>query len=336
MQFNYFIGVDVSKQTLDYCIIKDHQVLLEIKLSNTKQGIRLFLKELKSLGADLKESLFCMEHTGIYNNPLLYYCSEKGLNLWLESAFQIKYSMGRQRQKDDKADAKIIARYAYKNKEEVKLWQAPRSVVTRLKALIASRQRLLRLSKSINQPLKEEPAFIHREQAKEIKRGFANTLNALKKDLAYINKQIQNIINSDEELKRLFTVITSVDGVGPITAYAIIATTNEFKSITKAKKMACYSGVVPFSRTSGTSVNGRPRVSHLANKDMKTLLHLAACSAIKMKGEMRDYFERKQYQGKSKMLIINNIRNKIIHRIYACVLNNRLYEKNYTTVLYNP
>jgi transposase len=68
----------------------------------------------------------------------------------------------------------------------------------------------------------------------------------------------------------LFQIITSVTGVGTVTATQIIITTNEFKNITSAKKFACYSGIAPFEHQSGTSIRGKTRVSHLVNKTLKT------------------------------------------------------------------
>jgi poly(3-hydroxyalkanoate) synthetase len=67
----------------------------------------------------------------------------------------------------------------------------------------------------------------------------------------------------------------------------------------------------------------------MANKNIKTLLHMAALVAIQMKGEMREYYNRKVSEGKNKMSVLNAIRNNLILRIFACVNQNREYEKNY-------
>ena len=114
-----------------------------------------------------------------------------------------------------------------------------------------------------------------------------------------------------------------------ITAVNLITTTNEFLSITEAKKYACYSGVAPFEHSSGSSVRGKTKVSHMANKKTKTLLHLAALSAIQVKGEIKEYYKRKVEQGKNKMSVLNAVRNKIIQRVFACVKKDRFFEKNY-------
>jgi transposase len=137
------------------------------------------------------------------------------------------------------------------------------------------------------------------------------------------------LIGSDERLAKLFKYVSSVKGVGFVTAVHIIVSTNEFISISEPKKFACYAGVVPFEHSSGTSVRGKTRVSKLANKNIKTLLHLSALTAIRKDGDLHEYYNRKLAEGKNKMSVINAIRNKIVLRIFACVRNEKQYEKNF-------
>jgi transposase len=92
--------------------------------------------------------------------------------------------------------------------------------------------------------------------------------------------------------------------------------------------MACYGGVVPFANQSGTSVRGKERVSSFADKAVKTALHLAAMSAIRLKNDLREYYLRKVAQGKNKMSALNAVRNKIIHRIFAVIKAQRFYQNH--------
>src|SRR6267154_2090700 len=126
MNYTHFIGVDVSKNTLDYCTVENNQIVLQFQSENSNGGIKSFLKEIKAKGIDLKQVVFCAEHTGLYNNPLVYYLNAIGGNIWLESALHIKRSIGMQRGKNDKVDAYRIAMFAYKQREDLKLWQPPR------------------------------------------------------------------------------------------------------------------------------------------------------------------------------------------------------------------
>lgn len=124
-----------------------------------------------------------------------------------------------------------------------------------------------------------------------------------------------------------YKVVSSVHGVGKVLATELIIITNEFKRFFSAKQLACYAGVVPFEHSSGSSIRGKTRVSRLANMRLKSLFHMAAIACLRKGNELYEFYQKKVALGKSKMAVINAIRNKIIHRIFACVGDNRLYEK---------
>jgi len=127
--------------------------------------------------------------------------------------------------------------------------------------------------------------------------------------------------------------MTSIPGIGPATTIEVLVATNELQTITEPKKPACHAGVAPFEYRSGTSIRGKTKVSQHARKRLKYLFHLAAMSAIRVKGELQDYYQRKVKEGKNKMLVLNAVRNKLIHRLYAVVKRGEKYDKNYTLPL---
>ena len=334
MELNYFIGCDVSKNELDFSIQLGKEFVFHQEIKNEPQAIKTFVNELVKLPEfHLSTALFCMEHTGIYNNHLLVYLHKKKANICLEAATQIKNSLGNVRGKNDKVDSMRIAEYAYKNREEIKLWQPKREVLQHLSQLASTRTRLISARKMLKTAIKENNGFIKKNIATQQEKFCTRTLNSITADLDKVENQMQQIIEMDEELKRLFGLITSVDGIGKVTATQIIITTNEFKDIDDPKKFACYAGVAPFTKESGL-FKGKARVSHMANKSVKTLLHMSAISAISCNEDLKVYYERKVIEEKkNKMLVINAVRNKLILRIFACVKQNRKYEKNYTKLV---
>ena len=86
---------------------------------------------------------------------------------------------------------------------------------------------------------------------------------------------------------------------------------------------------MPFEHSSG-QYKGKAKVSQIANKQVKSLLHLGAMSAIQYCPSLKGYYERKVKEGKNKMLVINNVRNKLVGRVFACVRENRNYDESYT------
>ena len=133
MKFNWFIGIDVSKKTLDITVLKSNQKVLFKQIENSVKHLKAFLKELKSKGVIISESLICMEHTGIYCNPSIELAEKMHLNLWLENATQIKLSIGLQRGKNDKVDSERIAEYAFRNQDKALLRQPEREAMKKLK-----------------------------------------------------------------------------------------------------------------------------------------------------------------------------------------------------------
>jgi len=331
MEFEFFIGIDVSKNELDFSVQQGRHLLFHREISNDAESIGGLLKELLKLpGFALSKAVFCMEHTGIYSNHLLASLYKKKACVCLEAAsHQIRNSLGNIRGKNDKIDSIRIAEYAYKNREELRLWEPKRDVVQQLASLSATRSRLIKAKKMLKTPLKEHSAFMGKKIAKQDVLLCDKTLKGIETDLSRVEKAISEIIAADAELSRLFSLVTSVSGVGKVTAVQMLITTNEFKDIHNPKQYACYAGVAPFTKESGI-FKGKGRVSHMANKKVKTLLHLAAIVAIQYNPDLKLFYERKvKVEKKNKMSVINAVRNKLILRIFACVNQNRPYEKNY-------
>jgi transposase len=198
-----------------------------------------------------------------------------------------------------------------------------------LKALETTRNQLVETRKRLQTELKESESCDIKMVYQLKKKSLNPVLKPLDKQIKELENQMDDIIKEDDELKRLTKIMTSVVGVGKVTATALLIVTQGFTKFSCAKKLACYAGVVPFEHTSGSSVRGKTRTSNFANKHLKSLLHLCALSAIRQEGELKTYYERKVKEGKKKMVALNAVRNKIIQRIVACVKHNRMYEKNY-------
>ena len=331
MTFKNFIGIDMSKATFDFALIKDGEKSNPIseKAANSPAGIVDLEKFINHQGLNMDETLFCMEHTGIYCRLLSHYLVEQKYHVWLEMPVQILRSLGIQRGKNDKIDAIRIAEYACLKKDQAVLWQPPREVVLQIFDLLTLRDRLLLSRKSLKQPIKEFSDAGFKDTAKLIESKCSGTLKALDKEIEQIEKDLDKLIRKDSNLKRLYDLATSVKGIGKITTLFLLYFTNEFTLYTNPKQLACYCGVAPFEHTSGSSVHKKTRVSSFANKRLKTLLHMAALSCINSDKELSQYYQRKVVEGKNRMLVINAVRNKILHRLSAVIKRGTPFQLDY-------
>jgi transposase len=337
-QITFFVGSDVSKEWLDMSLVKEGKVLHHCQIDNKAVAIKRWLRQTqKEFGYSYADTLFSMEFTGLYNHHLLDVLNEQQAMVWLIPGLQISEGSthGLKRGKSDKQDAVRIAVYAGKNPEQVRLWRKPRGVIQELQTLLMLREKLQKTQHQYETTLKEYKSFSEATLCKIVKETTSAMLKLTRQQLAGVEKKISRLIHGDEKLRELSEYITSVDGVGLITAANLLVTTNEFLTITEAKQYACYAGVVPFKDESG-KVKKKQKVSHKANKKMKKLFHLLAMSSIRMKGEMKSYYERKLAEGKAKMSVLNAIRNKLILRIFSCVKHKKRYEKNYVYSLAKP
>lgn len=337
-QIKFFVGTDVSKEWLDMSIVSEGKVLHHSQIANKPVAIKSWLKKSrKEFGYTTKDTLFSMEYTGLYNHYLLEVLHDLHAVVWLIPGLQISEAStsGLKRGKSDKQDAVRIAVYAAKNPEQVRIWKKPRRVLGQLQALLMVREKLQKTQHQYQTTLKEHKSFSSEEVYQVVKGYSEQMLKTTVKEMIRVEKEIKELIQGDEKLKELSSYITSVEGVGIVTAANMLVTTNEFLDIGEAKQYACYAGVAPFKDESG-KIRKRQRVSHKANKKMKKLFHLLAMGVIRMKGEMKEYYQRKLAEGKNKMSVLNAIRNKIILRIFSCVKNKRLYEKNYVYSLAKP
>jgi transposase len=325
----YYIGVDVAKETLDFALVHEGKLFTHESIKNEKKAIKKLLCQWsKEYEFDFKEVLTCMEHTGIYSYNLIQYLQETECKICIESAYNIKHSNGLQRGKNDKIDAERIALYGWRNRENLKEWKAPAEIIKQLKQLMNLRKNLLKCKKSLELFTKEMTGFEDKNIVKDQKQNCNKSIKALISDIENIEQKIMVLLKSDEELMKIYHILISVEGIGNVTAVMLIVTTNAFTTFTEGKKFACYAGVVPFEHTSGKSIRGRNKVSHFANKEIKTALHMCALSASYGKGELGEYYQRKISEGKNKMSVINAVRNKIVLRVFACVKNNKMYDKN--------
>ncbi len=321
-KYQLFIGIDVSKLKLDLSIYngtKSGKTVHKL-IENDKKSIRniiLWIK--KEYKIDFSKILFCLEHTGIYALPICSYLNEKGLNYALELAAQIKKSLGIQRGKNDKVDAKTIARYAFLHQSEITTYQLPEKLIVKLKTLLSYRDRLVKAKKSFLIPAKELDLFVEKEVANVVVKDSKKMVKILIEKIKQIDIRVLELINSEEKVKTVYDLVTSVPGVGPQIAAQLIVYTRCFTSFKTSRQFACYSGIAPFEYSSGSSIRGKSKVSHLANKKMKSLLNMGAINAIRHDMELNAYYKRKLAEGKNAMLVINAIRNKLISRVFAAV-----------------
>ncbi|MEM7110328.1 MAG: IS110 family transposase [Bacteroidota bacterium] len=312
--FKNAIGIDVSKLTLD---AYDYQNKSYQQFKNQKPGFKALINWVNKFNED--EVILCFEHTGLYSLPLAIFLSEEQLPFCMVAGLEVKRSMGIRRGKNDKADAMDISKYAFHRKGEIKTYQLPSKSLLKLKSLLGLRENMVKQKAGYLNSLKEMKRIFPETQNPVWFRSQKALIKKLTEQIKIVETEMNSIIQEDDQLKKLYELTTSIKGVGLILGISFIVYTNGFTAFNNWRAFASYSGTAPFSYRSGSSLKGKDKISHLANKRMKVLLSNAASSAILYNPEMKTYYQRRLKEGKSKMSTQNIIRNKIISRVFAVV-----------------
>lgn len=330
----FFLGIDVSKLWFDISLMAvinfQKQQMITERFDNTIEGLTLLKNWLKSHKVKFdNDTLLVIENTGIYHRLLWKFFSENNIPIHIGNAAHVKKSFGIARGKNDKIDSQRLCSYAYKNDDELKASAALNPEFLKLKDLITSRVRLQSQLNANKTYLNELKSINDKATQKMMEKVYKMAITGLKKSIADIEQQIALVIKSDTSINTNYNLLLSVPGIGPVTATYILCCTNNFANKVSGKQLACYAGLAPFSDTSGTSLKGRNKVHKMSNKELKTLLHMCALSAIKNYEEFRNYYDRKVNEGKHSNSVLNAICNKIVLRVAAVVNNQETYVENY-------
>jgi len=315
----FHVGIDISKLKLDVNLLNSQTLQSEhFVIDNNPKSIKDFVKQLIKKKIDVNQVLFCCENTGVYTNHLSYTLLGLELDLWIVPAIEIKRSKGISRGKNDKTDAKDISLYSLRNIDKLKLYTLAEIDIQKLKILYAEREKALK-SLLLIETTKENSEFISKEIYNEVCIINKSLTNNIKKAIDKIEKRIKEIIKSNQQLDKQSKLIKSVPGVGEQTSLYFIIATKGFTAFNNWRQFACYSGVAPFEYSSGSSIKGRTKVNHMADKKMKSLLQMCAMTSLKYDPQLKEYYKKKKAEGKNSMLVLNNIRCKLISRVFAVV-----------------
>ena len=333
-----FVGIDFSKEKIDVAIIfaeglTETSMRVSNEFKNSVSGYKQLVKWVENSSNETEPSLwlFCGENTGDYSKPLCNFLYGRGFDMWLENAKSIKDASGIRRLKSDRTDANMIAEYAMRNNDKAIVYEPLSESLSQLRELFLYRQMVVRHRCSFQVRRGEKRLNMEKSPVKTmISQSGRHIVTELNKEIEKIDKRIAELIDSDEELAQVFTIVTSIPGIGTQNAVCLMVYTDNFRRFNfDSRKIACYYGIAPFGRDSGTSVHTDPHVHYMANRQIKAMLSQAALSAAKFNPVIASYYSRLIERGKKRQIVLNNVKNKLVHIVTAMVRNKQFFDKDY-------
>lgn len=334
--FSYVLGVDCSSESFTATLRLDPKTDPEgdqntqrfgtRDFSNDTDGVDALLRALKALPIALDSVLFAVENTGVYSATLCHTLGERGHPVTLIAPQHIKKASS-PGAKTDAIDARRVCEYAWRYTDELRPWQPRREITEQLSTLLITRDQLVKTKKSHSNTLtafKRHP--VRTPAAEQI---HADLIDSVKAQIKEVEREIERLIDSDEDLRHSVTLLRSVPGIGLLTAATLAAMSNCFTTELRYRSLAAHLGIVPHPQTSGTSLRGPARSRGYGPLRLRLLLRLASWSLRKYNPEISRYFERKKAEGKASTLIYNNIANKLLRRAIGTLKSGRPYSPDY-------
>lgn len=336
MEILYFVGWDISKDRLNYCVRNTaREIVQEDEIANKPTAIKKLCRSLaKQLESDSSCFLHCAEHTGQYTNPIRKAAIDLKMQLWLEDGLQLKYSKGRDKDKTDRLDARYIAEYCQNRRHRAVFYEPAREVEVQLDTLSKMRLKLVRKRQSLKASYREMKQFTLVDLPESYSEVNENLIKSLNQQIKVLEKQIKKLIFSDEALKRIYKIALSVPGVGRSNVLVILSITGCFKRIKTAKACASYAGISPHPHQSGSSVRRKSKTSKAASRQLKTAFHQGLMFTVhKAHLPYHALYTRLRQKGRSYNQAMNAARNKMIRILYACITNDVMYDKKHHGIL---
>ena len=317
---NYF-GIDISKDFFD--VMDEKGVHHQFK--NDYSGYKRFLKLLD------KSSHCVMEATGYYHYKLAYYLLEQEIRVSVENPLSVKrfIQMKLSKIKTDKSDARMICSYA--QQVDLRLWNGTSK----------EQQECLQMTRILSVYTKQSTSLknkIHGEEvlgvpSKLVLRSIKRSLKGLQKEIKAIEKKVYELVKKEHQ--ELLTLVESIPGIGKKTSVMLVILTDGFERFTSASELCSYAGITPVIRKSGSSINGKPRISKIGNAKLRNLLFMYSFNACKYNKACKAIYDRIVAKGKSKKLALLAVCNKLLKQAFAVAKARIPYDENYRSTLVN-
>ena len=277
---NVVVGIDVSKAMLDVALVPSGE---QLQASNDAGGIEALAKRLKAAAADL----VVMEATGGYETAVAAALIGAGLRVAVVNARQIRdfaKATGRLA-KSDRIDARVIAAFGEAVDPEIR--QLPDEDAQELQALLVRRTQLVAMRvQEINRLGLMQGAM---------RKGIKEHIAWLEKAIERLEIDITHGLRSSAAWREKDDLLQSFKGIGPITSGTLMVGMPELGSLDR-REIAALAGLAPFNCDSGT-MRGR-RSIYGGRSRVRTLLYMAATSAIRSNPVIRDFYKRLRARGK--------------------------------------
>lgn len=224
------------------------------------------------------------------------------------------------RNKTDNADAQLLARFCAKHAPE--RWAPAPVHVRQLRSLV---DRLQTLKDMVQQESNRLEAL---DGDPAVRQSIDTHVQWLKHGMADLQRQIDDHIDHNPDLRDDAALMKSIPGLGPVTVAKILAYLGDVRRFDNAKALAAFLGVTPRQKQSGTSVKGRSMLSRTGHAAMRTALYMPAVVAMQHNRAVKAFGDRLRSHGMAPKAVIGACMHKLAMLIFGVVRSGKPFDIN--------
>lgn len=311
-----WLGIDIAKRKFDLAVLDNGKIKSKV-FENTLTGYEALLVWLAARGYALEELHACMEATSVYYEKLATFLHDAGIRVSVVNPLQIK-AFGESllsRQKTDRADAALIARFA--EQQSPMLWQPAPLEIREL-------QRLLARLEAVQQMSVQEQNRMHEAEGEALE-SVLRILKQLKAEEKKLREMIRDHIDGNPKLSEQHSLLTSIPGVGDQVSSHFMAWLRP-ERFDDARQAVAFVGLSPRHRESGDSVRGKSRLCKVGHARLRKILYFPAMSAIRCNEAAKAIADRLKASGKSGKVVIGAVMRKMIHWMFGVLKSGQIFD----------
>lgn len=329
------IGIDISSKTFTAChCLFDFREGLRFSevhsFSNDKHGFNQFMRWVSKETIKGIDITFLMEATGVYHQDLAYHLVKlkKRVVIALPNKTSNYFKSLNIKTKSDEIDAKVLSRFAVERDHQC--WQAPSQHYKKLRELTRHHKQLQEQKTSIGNILHSNDAAYEIE--KLVKDSNKAIVKVIESRIKACEKAIEALLTENQEIFEGYKRITTIKGIGMITAATILAETNGFDNIHSSKQLVGFAGLDVVRFESGTSVKRKTKISKKGNRYIRASLYFPAIAATRYNPILKSNYARILARNPIKMVGLVAIQRKLLVLAYAIWKNKTEFDPFYKKV----
>jgi transposase len=326
------VGIDVAQNELVVCLGRMYdnwtpELYASKTFANTAKGFGALTGWVKKLTEESSSVRYVMEATGVYHESLAYFLEgeEFEVSIVLPNKISNYFRTLEVKTVTDKTASEAITRFGLERRLD--RWKRPSEIFRKLKQKTRERDQLVGESTFVKNQLHAEQTEAY--PSKESMVRMKTRINLLNKQIMQIKEEINVLVKGDKEVKKSIDLISSIPGIGTLTAVTVLAETNGFELIRNKRQLTSYAGLDVKEKLSGTSVKGKPRISKKGNRHLRKAMHMPALAAIRYNERFKVLFTRLVSRHGIKMKAAVAVQRKLLEMIYTIYKTETAFNKDY-------